>query len=87
MTLSKRHFRGTKMGKMLRSVMACLLVFFYWAVIAVFVWIPYAFLQHNLRFPNRIVKSYEENFELNDETGEWMLTRTCTVIDHSTSSV
>ena len=64
-----RHFRGTKLGKMVMSVVACLKVFFYWAIIAVFVWIPYAFLQHNVRYPNRFVKNYDSKFKL--VNGSW----------------
>ena len=66
-----RHFRGTKLGKMVMSVVACLKVFVYWAIIAVFVWIPYAFLQHNVRYPNRIVKNYDSKFKL--VNGSWEL--------------
>ena len=54
---------------MLSSILACLQVFVYWAIVAVFVWIPYAFLQHNLRYPNRIVRSYDQTFEYQD--GNW----------------
>lgn len=63
-----RHFRGTTLGKMVSSVVACLKVFAYWAIIAVFVWIPYAFLQHNLRYPNRIVRNYDDNYRMENDT-------------------
>ena len=66
-----RHFRGTKLGKMVMSVVACLKVFGYWAIIAVFVWIPYAFLQHNVRYPNRVLKNYDSKFKL--VNGSWEL--------------
>ena len=69
-----RHFRATNLGKMLSSILACLQVFVYWAIVAVFVWIPYAFLQHNLRYPNRIVRSYDQTFEY--KNGNWTKDKT-----------
>ena len=65
-----RHFRGTAFGKIIRSVVRCICVFVNWSVIALFVWFPYALLQHNLLFPNRIINDLDSNFEKID--GEWV---------------
>ena len=58
---------------MISSIISCLRVFLLWAVVAVFILIPYAVSQHNLRFPNRIVNSYSRVYSWNGS--EWNKTR------------
>ena len=68
-----RHFRGTAFGKIIQSVVRCVAVFAHWSIIALFVWIPYALLQHNLLYPNRIVNDWDDSFEFNTKEGKWEL--------------
>ena len=56
---------------MISSIISCLRVFALWAVVAVFIWIPYAISQHNLRFPNRIVNSFNKIYSWNETTEGW----------------
>ena len=66
-----RHFRGTMLGKMISSIISCLRVFVLWAVVAVFIWFPYAITQHNLRYPNRIVNSFNKIYSWDKTIEKW----------------
>ena len=56
---------------MISSIISCLKVFALWFVVAVFIWIPYAVSQHNLRFPNRIVNSFNKIYSWNETLMSW----------------
>ena len=63
-----RHFRSSKLGSMINSIVYCLKEFAWWCLVAVCFTIPYAVLQFNFLFPNSLLKSIDEGYDCGDDS-------------------